>query len=495
MGAAVLVTVNCGLPVDGVAQNATLNETVPAGTTFDPAHSSSGWSCLPNNNAASTCTLSLGTVAPGASGRAAFAVTVLNPLPPGITNIANTACAQTSSNPSPTNNCSTATTPPAPPNTCTATPNCLVAASPAATLLIPYFAVDVTAASGGGMDTVFSVTNAGAAPQLISVTLWSDWAIPVMTFNSYLTGYGVQSYDLRILLATGAPPQSGSSFSSQGGLSEPNQLFPGCDANNVSGPRAKPQLVRRSLLGLSVFGGQCAASHRSNLTATGYITVDVVNSCSTLNPSNLGFFAQGGTGIASDANVLLGEYYYVDLTTDFAASDTAVHIRADAQSFGQGAHTFYARYVAGDGSDNRQPLGTVFGAPYQTDSWFSGTDLIIWRDTKSPDAAPVRCGTVPSWAPLNTSAITVWDDQENDFSLPESSTRLPWATQTVSIGSTSFPVAPKTGWLALDLSHGSASTLFGDVAQGWVSVINTRPGRWTVGHRAWTLQSVCDAGH
>jgi uncharacterized repeat protein (TIGR01451 family) len=74
------------------ATGTVLTETVPANTTFNSGASTAGWSCTPNNNAGSTCTLAVASV-PAASGplTATFAVTVVNPVAAGVTQIANTA--------------------------------------------------------------------------------------------------------------------------------------------------------------------------------------------------------------------------------------------------------------------------------------------------------------------------------------------------------------------------------------------------------------------
>ncbi|MBW8879027.1 MAG: DUF11 domain-containing protein [Acidobacteria bacterium] len=69
-----------------------LTETVPANTTYDATLSSSGWSCS-GSAAGSTCTLNLpGIPGGGGSLARAFAVTIANPLPAGVTTVANTAC-------------------------------------------------------------------------------------------------------------------------------------------------------------------------------------------------------------------------------------------------------------------------------------------------------------------------------------------------------------------------------------------------------------------
>jgi len=91
------------------AANVSLTETVPAHTTFQPAASTSGWICTPDNNASSTCTLTLGTLAGGgASTTSLYAVKIANPLPAGVTQIANTACVKTGSA---TADCNQITTP------------------------------------------------------------------------------------------------------------------------------------------------------------------------------------------------------------------------------------------------------------------------------------------------------------------------------------------------------------------------------------------------
>ena len=61
----------------------------------------------------------------------------------------------------------------------------------------------------------------------MSVTLWTDWAIPTLTFNLYLTGFDVERLDLREVLA-GAVPVTGAEVSPVGALSDPGSPFPGC---------------------------------------------------------------------------------------------------------------------------------------------------------------------------------------------------------------------------------------------------------------------------
>ncbi len=73
------------------ALGSTLTETVPANATFSPAASSPEWSCPQGNGPGSLCTLSLGTLVPGGSAARVFAVAASTDIPPGVTQLSNTA--------------------------------------------------------------------------------------------------------------------------------------------------------------------------------------------------------------------------------------------------------------------------------------------------------------------------------------------------------------------------------------------------------------------
>ncbi len=108
-----LIYTNAG---DQDATGVGLTETVPANTTFNAGASSAGWSCAPDNNAGSVCTLTIGAVAGGgASGSRTFAVTVVNPVSAGVVQISNSASvADDGSNgadPTPANNTASDMTP------------------------------------------------------------------------------------------------------------------------------------------------------------------------------------------------------------------------------------------------------------------------------------------------------------------------------------------------------------------------------------------------
>jgi hypothetical protein len=320
----------------------------------------------------------------------------------------------------------------------------------------------------------------------VSVTLWTDWAVPTATFDVYLTGFDVQTFNVRDLLAAGALPSTGAGVSPIGQLSAGAEAFPGCAGSLRQ--TLPPDLANRHL-GRSI-GGSCFASPRTGMLATGYITVDVINRCSTLDPSSPGYFAADGSGVAADDNALLGEYSYVDSARRMAQGEQAVHIVADAEAYGSG-YTFYGRYVNGDGRDHRQPLGSRFAASYAHDARQGlATRLTVWRDTKSAAASPVACGTQPTWAPLLAPASVAWNEEEGVTTLPASTSRFPWATQSVSVGSDQLPIADPFGWTLLDLGH--RAELFGLVSQGWVTVLKASARGLGTAQDAYVVQTVCE---
>lgn len=64
---------------------------------------------------------------------------------------------------------------------------CTIDDVPAATLLLPYFEVDLS--NPNGVTTWFSVNNASPKAVLAHVVIWSDLSVPVLGFDVYLTGY------------------------------------------------------------------------------------------------------------------------------------------------------------------------------------------------------------------------------------------------------------------------------------------------------------------
>lgn len=234
--------------------------------------------------------------------------------------------------------------------------------------------------------------------------------------------------------------------------------------------------------------GNCAAPSRAGHMATGYITVDTVNRCTSSNPSEPGYFAAGGRGIASDDNVLWGDFFLVNGDQFQAHGDPAVHILALPNTF-LGRYSFYGSFVGGSGIDDRQPLGTRYATRYVSGGVFDGgTQLVIWRDAKVARPTGVVCGQEPRRLEL---AGVVRDEDGKATVLSSSRQLAPWSAQKVVLGGDSFKLPYAFGWLNLDLWH-KGGTLFGDTAQGWVTTVMSAQQRFSVGLRAMRLDSACD---
>lgn len=376
--------------------------------------------------------------------------------------------------------------------------NCRVSGQPSATLLIPYFEVNLDDANG--QSTLFSVNNSSDKSVLSRVVLWTDWGVPTLAFDVYLTGYDVQTLNVRDLFK-GTLPGTGKSVSNVGNLSEAATDFPGCQAAGVSAALTATEQawLRSAHTGRPLPGSatQCAGSGSTgNSVATGYITIDVVNRCtprtvsSTVNtPADPAYFADGGTGLASNANVLWGDIFQVSSTRNTAESQSAINIVADADFFSPGDYTFYGRYHGFDSRDNRAPLSSLYYARYMNGGVFSGgTDVIVWRDNRSASVAPGSCGTSPKWSSPGELQLIVFDEEENPQEIPEANA-FPLATQKVAVGSAALPVPQSYGWLMIDLWHRDETH-----AQGWVGVVMSAEGRFSTGHEALRADDLCNFG-
>jgi hypothetical protein len=396
-----------------------------------------------------------------------------------------------------------------------------VDAVPAATLLVPYFELDL--GNVNGVTTLFSINNASATAQLAHVTVWSDGSIPVLDFDVYLTGYDVQTFNIRDILVGGILPQTGSGTTTAandpgsplGAYSFPDVIFPNC--NTTTSPPAPPVYAIPALTAnfrshlqailtgkKSPVDGTCAGINHGDNIARGYITIDDVNSCSLLFPSSTGYFISGGLVIADNDNVLWGDVFYVNPGENFAQGETAVHVEADATVFSTpGEYTFYGRYVLGTAADNREPLATTFATRYVTGGGFTGgTNLLVWRDSKFTPG--FSCTTGPNYGSLFEQQIVAFDEFENPLTvvtggpsgepLPDADCTFCDETQRVDVGGAGIPTPDDFGWLYLNLNHATTrdATLgpgYINIAQAWVQANMDASGRFSVGFDAIQLDN------
>ena len=396
---------------------------------------------------------------------------------------------------------------------------CTIDDVPAATLLLPYFEVDLN--NPNGTNTLLSINNASAAAVLVHVVLWTNVSVPTLDFNIYLTGYDVQTLNVRDIF-NGSVPRTASdgqdpadTISPQGDFSQ-DINFASC-TGQLPPPTVPASLVNHIRAahtgrGSAIFLGFCSGAGFDNI-ARGYITVDTVSNCTLRFPGDAGYFASGGTGDATNQNVLWGDYFYVNSDENFAQGETLVHIEASAtnpETSVPGQYTFYGRYVNWTAADNREPLSSVFAARFINGGAFTGgTDFIVWRDSKV-DQNPFLCNTLPSWYRLGAEQIAIFDEQEipevlqvSPFSPPplvEDLVPFPSEAQRTAIDGVDFPVSFDFGWVFMNLNNtvaaaGSNPPEDPAAAQAWVTVVMDASGRFSVGYDAIQLDSACNASH
>lgn len=361
---------------------------------------------------------------------------------------------------------------------------CIFGNQPAATLLIPYFEVDL--GNPAGQTTLISLNNAEPAPTLSRVTLWTDWGVPTLVFYVLLSGFDVQTVNLRDAL-NGNLPRTSDVLNDP---SLPPSEVPVCTAAELDYAPAPSQVLalqadHKGML--NPVAGNCAGSNHGDAKARGYVTVDMVERCAY--PPTAAAYAVAdpvGRGLGMD-NSLWGDYFYVNPGQNSAQSEPAVSVVADPSSFAPGDYTFYGRYNELTASDARAPLSSHYLSRYLNGGVFNGgTDLLIWRDHRRSDLARVPCGTQPSWLPLGEQSVVGYDEAENSFELPGLASVCPDSNAALSFSCHVAGVEPPFGFLSLDLWHGD-----GTPAQAWVTAAISAEGRFSVAHSSARLDDLC----
>jgi len=382
---------------------------------------------------------------------------------------------------------------------------CALDQRPGATLLIPWFAVDL---EGNGLSTSFWVRNVSTSPTLTNVTLWSDYGVAAFSFNVYLPAYGTERIDLGALLREGRMPRTGAGVSGLGSFdtAATPQNFPSCHAGTTVGippvyadlSEAQQTEFGNRLTGKPGQFGQCFGSDHGDNVARGYVTIDPVNQCASVSPADPGYFNSGGTGIATNDNVLLGGVEYVDPTNNFAFATPALSQEAQTGGFVPGDATFYGRKLAWLGFDEREPLPFSWSFDFDGVSDNGSADLMVWRST--PATQPRACHQMPPWFPLGHSERTPFD-QAGDTPLPDpfflgGTTYIAHATQlfpTDLIDESLLQPSPPVGSGRINL----ATFISGDAqpeGQSWFGVLHSSEGRFSELQPARALDSGCNAG-
>ena len=368
--------------------------------------------------------------------------------------------------------------------------SCDIAVMPAATLLLPWFEVDLDDIFGE--TTIFTITNVTNADAIARVTLWTDRAYPVFTFNVYLTGYDAQAINLYDVIERGiiAPYPwtdtvgTGTEINRREDFSVPNPGLSLAACGRLPGQLDDAAISRMQAAFLegNIPGG-CDGIGGAHDNAVGYATIDVVANCSALTPNDAAYWTND---IRYD-NVLFGDYQQFNSRLNVAQGGPLVHIRAipeggtqqDRRGSGDAGfpRTFYARYQSSLNPrlDARQPLPSQFAV-----RWSEGgetefeTSLTIWREGRAGIGATCRDYALDDG--LAVREIAVFDEEENAAGSRGGRYLFGATSRTRVDDADSYPQLANgadAGWMYVNLDRSARDDF---ASQGWI-VSSMRAGR------------------
>jgi hypothetical protein len=372
---------------------------------------------------------------------------------------------------------------------------------PAATLLLPYFEADTEAAESPVLDTRFTLRNADPAATLAHVTLYTDYGVPTYAFDVYLTGFDVERLALIDIFAENSLGLAKDSPVTEDPVAGPTDdaiFADGFESGDLSAwTTYESDLTIDSLRAYHTGQpapreGNCGGRDYGDAVARGYITIDTTQQESTALPSAPGYFVDGGNGIASNANMLTGDYELRNNSHNFAHGNALIHIEASGsgETATPGEYTFYSRFTGLTAADNREPLATNWAMRYLDGGVFDGgTDILYWRDVKTPQG-PVNCGAAPSWFPLSVFQLTAFDEEENPANIGQS-TALSLACGRLHVNGPELQLPFNFGWIFIDFS-GVANGNFGTLNQAAVSTVHSVQGRFAIDYMGLPLNNALD---
>jgi hypothetical protein len=367
--------------------------------------------------------------------------------------------------------------------------SCDISVAPAATLLLPYFEVDVSKPPAAARTTLFTIVNTSSSSQIARVTLWTDYAYPEMTFSISLTGFDTQSINLYDLLGPEGMTLPPAAYCGREPLPVPDSI-----AANV---RSAFTNGTNSTCGTAKIGG-------THTSAIGYATIDVAKSCASDFPTNPSYY----DGL-SDDNVLIGDWEMVDpdaVTGNYASGSPLVHIRAIETT--TLPYTFYDRFTT---KDHRQPLPSVFAARFiQGTPAATTTNFLIWREgilgSNAACTDYVRNAQYSAGFCFDDDGpdLVRFDEHENPVLRPrcpkiaavqKELTPLP-ATSSAPSNTYFFPALSASGdiggWMYMNLiDTGAKINGRSRASQDWVVVSMRAQGRYSVAFDAAAIVNGC----
>ncbi|MBZ0113534.1 MAG: hypothetical protein K8J08_13810 [Thermoanaerobaculia bacterium] len=274
---------------------------------------------------------------------------------------------------------------------------------PSASLLLPYFESDLD--DSEGQKTLFALGTVANRPTLVHVVLWTNFGWPRLSFDTVLPPNGMKTFDTASILAgnwpDSSPPGDGT--------------YPNC-TSPLERPTVDPAALRALFTGQpSLDDGLCYSAPSDNPNvATGYVTVDVVRDCSgteTVVPWDVGYFEEDtSASLATQDNVLWGDFYLVDSAQDLAEGETLVSLYADDTLYGVSGDTRGGSFLSFyRDHDHRMPLAHASRARFLDGGAFSAdTEVLVWFEGTS---GPNECDAPPDDFSFYFVGFELFDEQ------------------------------------------------------------------------------------
>jgi hypothetical protein len=363
--------------------------------------------------------------------------------------------------------------------------------APAATLLLPYFEVDP---ESPGRTTLLTVHNTRTIPVIAHATIYTDFAVGSVAFDIDLEPLGSASVDLADIFRDNSLGLGVDTPNPGGSTDLPPALFATdfetgdlSDWDVVEARTSYDTLLAWHTGEPSPRTSECGGINYPEAFYRGFVFIDAVSEYDAGFQDDPGYFAAGGTGRATNENTLTGEFELRDDANNFAQGNALIHVEAglSAGLNVPGNYTFYSRFNGADASDNREPLGSAFGARYLLGSVLDRTSFIYWRDPKVTQP-PFNCGAAPIWYPMSQAELAIFDEDSNSDA-PALLVPFPAACGRVEVGSPQLPTSFDFGWIRTDFNAVNFG-LFGGESQGVLLYHLDSMGRFSTGQHAIVLR-------
>lgn len=352
---------------------------------------------------------------------------------------------------------------------------------PAATLVLPYF--EVALDDPNRATTELRIVNTSAAARLTLVTLFTDRGVPTESFLVYLTGFDIETIDLRLLFEVGLWPRTASTGQdprdtiSPQGLSSQDINFASCGPY-LPGARLDEEqraFLRAAHTGQPVgaWDGRCGGRALGDDVARGYVVIDDFNAC-VAGPFEP---AHGTAGLYGSRDGIAGSFAVRNRSDDLSWGGALLPLHRAGEVIEAFEPSWYGWLDAWAHSGDpqvREPLPGAFRVPYVSGPDSGASELILFRPVHR-QPSPYACDEVPE-SFEGTLAVTAFDDADNSSVLSDFVPGFVAGRVPLGAGGLVVPYAAGALEVDLDFTEPNGPAAGDDVHMGFVGVVQRRSG-------------------